>query len=85
MSNQLSTSTGNSGLLNFSVVVLVISAAAFVWGYWYISTHQLVGFAAAFGYQDPTYNTANGALVLGALGFVLGIGLLIAGLIKKAK
>lgn len=82
---QIPQSPKGNGLLVFAVLVLVGSGLAFLWGYQYISTHQLAGFATAFGYNDPTYSVANGALIVGALGFVLGIGLLIGGLVKKAS
>ncbi|MFN2453488.1 MAG: hypothetical protein ABR577_04645 [Pyrinomonadaceae bacterium] len=72
-----------NNLLKLALTVLIASSVAFLWGYQYVSNHQLAGFAAAFGAADPTYTIANWAMILGALSFILGVGLLIGGLFQK--
>lgn len=65
-----------------AVGTLVCSVVAFVWGRSYMNEHQLVGFASVFGYQDSTYTVAEAALVLGCLGFLTGLALLVAALVR---
>jgi hypothetical protein len=38
-----------------------------------------------FGAQDPTYSTAVAAVDLGAMGFLIGIALLVGGLVQSNK
>ncbi len=72
-----------NSLLRLAIAVLIASTVAFLWGYQYVSSHQMAGSAAAFGASDPTYTIANWAMILGALSFILGVGLLIGGLFQK--
>jgi len=62
-----------------TIIVLAISAVAFLWGYWYVDSHKLTGLAAAFGATDFLYTLAQWAMMLGGIVFLVGVGVLIGG------
>lgn len=66
--------------------LLAYSAAAVLWGYWYSQTHavEAVGVAFSGGSTSPIYVIAQLAMIAGILAFLLGIGLLIAGLNRSS-
>jgi hypothetical protein len=71
-----------SNLLTSAIIVLILSVVGFLWGNSYVNAHPFVGIASVFGASDPTYSTAQSAILLGVLGFLLGLGLLIAALVR---
>lgn len=74
-------------LTRSAIVMLVASACATLWGYWYSQTHAMEAVGVAFfgGSAGPTYVMAQWAMVVGVLAFLLGIGLLIAGLNRSGS
>jgi len=72
-------------LTKTSIVLLLLSVGAFFWGNWYMDSHPFIGMGVAFGMSDTTYTIAKAAVYLGLLGFILGVGLLIAGLVRKGS
>lgn len=73
--------SGLGGLITlFGLASAGVSFALFIWGYWYVSSNRFEGFTSAVGMSDGTYQLAQGAMVLGVLGMLFGIGVLIAGL-----
>ena len=73
-----------SGLLKSAIVVLIVSVVVFLWGMSYVNAHQSAGVASMFGATDSTYSIAQSSILLGVLGFLLGLGLLIAALVRKS-
>jgi ribosomal protein L37AE/L43A len=68
-----------------AVFILVASGAATIWGAQYRQNHPFEGAAnMIFGGVSQTYETAGWAIGLGILGFLVGIGVLIAGLVKSS-
>ncbi len=72
-------------LLKSAIAVLVASAAAMIWGFQYRGDHPMAAMGAFFGSVDPTYALAGWAAGLGVLAFLIGIGLLIAGLVRSNR
>lgn len=69
----------SGGLLTLiGAVVTGVSFVAFVWGKRYVSANRFEGFTSAFGMSDGTYEMAQWAIPLGALGLLVGICMLIA-------
>lgn len=71
-----------NGVLLSALSILAISIGSIIWGWVYRTNHALEGMGAMFGVATATYSAAGWALGLGILGFLIGIGLLIAGLVK---
>ena len=71
-----------NGLLKSAIIVLIVSVAAYLWGSWYVNAHPFGGVASMFGASDSTYSIAHSSVLLGVLGFLLGLGLLIAALVR---
>ena len=67
--------------------VLLYSAVAVLWGYWYSQIHAVEAVGVAFfgGSASPTYVMAQWAMVAGMLAFLLGVGLLVAGLNRSSS
>ncbi len=74
-----------NNLTKTSIGLLLLSVGAFFWGNWYMDNHPFIGIGVAFGMSDTTYTIAKTAVYLGVLGFILGAGLLIAGLVRKGN
>ncbi len=68
-----------------TIIILVISAVAFLWGYWYVDSHKFAGFAAVLGATDSLYTLAQWSMTLGGVVFLMGIGMLIGGLQGKKR
>jgi branched-chain amino acid transport system permease protein len=75
-----------NGILKSGIIILVVSGAATIWGAHYRSNH---GFEGAIGSiiegVSQTYTIAGWALGLGVLGFLVGIGVLVAGLVNSGR
>jgi len=71
-----------NGLMNLAIFVLTVSVVGFLWGRWYTNEHPFLGMASVFGASNPTYSIASNAMILGVLGFLLGLILLIAALVR---
>lgn len=74
-----------SSLLKSAIVILVVSAVSVIWGTQYRQNHAMEGaMGMLFGSSSSgTYTMAGWAMGLGILAFLVGIGLLIAGLVQK--
>ncbi len=72
-------------LTKAAIALLVASAGALVWGISYRGNHPYEGVANFFGSYDPTYALAGWAAGLGGLAFIVGIGLLVAGLNRQSN
>jgi len=72
-------------LLTSAVVTLAVSAVAFIWGYWYQDSHSTGAIMESLFGSGPgaTYQIAGWSLIVGALGFLIGVGLLIGGLVQS--
>lgn len=71
---------GIDNLMTNAVALLCGSAVAAIWGYSYIDTHNL---ERLFAGENSTFQMARLALLLGGLGFLLGLGLLVAALSRR--
>jgi len=76
-------STNKDSLTSAGIVVLVASGLSAIWGYFYVQNHPFEGMATMLSGQTSTYSIASFAMVGGLLGFLLGVGLLIAGLSRS--
>ncbi len=74
-----------NGILTSAIVILVVSATATIWGFWYRQNHVMEGVMGKLfgGSNADTYSMAGWALGIGILAFLIGIGLLIAGLVRS--
>jgi hypothetical protein len=73
-----------NGILKSAIVILVVSISATIWGFHYRQNHAMEGAVGMlFGGGSQTYELAGWALGLGILGLLIGIGVLIAGLVKS--
>lgn len=71
-------------LVMSAITTMVVSAICVIWGSWYRSNHVMEGaMGMLFGGESSTYSTAGWAMGLGVLAFLVGIGLLIAGLVQR--
>lgn len=70
-------------LLKSGILVLVISAVAFIWANSYLNAHPMGGVSAIFGNADTTYDFARNVTPIALLGFLVGLVLLGAGLFRK--
>jgi hypothetical protein len=71
-------------LVTTAITTMVISAICVIWGSWYRSNHVMEGaMGMFFGGASSTYTTAGWAMGLGGLAFLVGIGVLIAGLVQR--
>ena len=73
-----------NGVLKSAIVILVVSAMATIWGTQYRQNHAMEGAMGMIfgGSSSGTYTMAGWAMGLGILAFLVGIGLLIAGLVQ---
>lgn len=62
--------------------ILAVSIGPWAWGYNYVSNHQLSAVGNIFGNVDSIYRSAALATNFGVFGFLLGLALLIAGLVR---
>lgn len=75
-----------NGVLKSAIIILLVSGIATVWGFQYRQSHAVEGAVGMFfGGVSQTYVMAGWALGLGILGFLIGIGVLVAGLVKSGK
>lgn len=75
-----------NGVLKSAIIILGVSGTATVWGFQYRSNHGFEGaMGSIFGGVSQTYAMAGWALGLGILGFLVGIGVLVAGLVKSGR
>ncbi|MBI3894337.1 MAG: hypothetical protein HY313_00250 [Acidobacteria bacterium] len=75
-----------NGVLKSAIIILIASGIATVWGYQYRQSHAVEGaMGMFFGGVSQTYVIAGWALGLGILGFLIGIGVLVAGLLKAGN
>lgn len=74
-----------SDLAKQAIAVLVISAGAIVWGISYRADHPYAQIGAFFGASDSTYTLAGWAMGLGFLAFLIGVGMLVAGLNRPSS
>jgi len=73
-------------VLKSAIIILVVSATATIWGVQYRNSHVMEGAAGMFfGGVSQTYEMAGWAMGLGILGFLVGIGVLVAGLVKSGR
>lgn len=74
-------------VLKSAIIILVISASSVIWGGWYRSSHAMDGAIGMFfgGTVADTYTKAGWAMGVGALAFLVGIALLIAGLVQRGR
>lgn len=71
-------------LVQTAITTMVVSALCVIWGTWYRSNHAMEGaMGAIFGGASTTFTTAGWAMGLGVLAFLVGLGLLIAGLVQR--
>ena len=71
-----------SAMVKNSILLLVGSVVAMIWGFQYRGNHPFAGVGAMFGAEDVTYSLAGWAAGLGVLAFLVGLALLIAGLVR---
>lgn len=71
-----------SNLLKSAIILLVVSVVAFLWGNSYVSAHPFGGVVSFFGGSDSAYSLAQSSVLLGVLGFLVGVALLIAALVR---
>ncbi len=72
--------------LKSAIIILVVSIMATVWGVNYRQNHAFEGAVGAFfGTASQTYSLAGWAMGLGIIGILIGVGVLIAGLIKTGN
>jgi len=65
------------------VLLMVVSAMAYFWSSNYIGQNALkAGLGSLMGQSDPTYSLATTIATFSPFTFVLGVGLLIAGLVR---
>ena len=74
-----------NGTVKLALMMLAGSIVAMGWGFQYRGDHPLQAVGAFFGESDPTFAMAGWAAGLGALGFVIGIALLIGGLVQSNR
>lgn len=73
-----------NSVLKSALVILAVSISATVWGVNYRQNHAMEGAVGMiFGGASKTYELAGWAFGLGVLGLLIGIGVLIAGLVKS--
>jgi hypothetical protein len=68
------------------IATAIISALLFAWGYYYTSSFANAGRAVIMnlaGQTDSTYQLAQWCITLGAIGFIVGLVLLIVGLAQR--
>lgn len=70
-------------LLTSAVILLGLSVGAIIWGAYYRQNHVMEGVVGIFGGPAQTYEAAGWALGLGLLVFLIGVGVLVAGLMKS--
>ncbi len=74
-----------NNLLKSSIVILIASASGMLWAIPYRQDHPMAAVGGFFGYTDSTYALAGWVAGLGALAFLIGIGLLIGGLVSSSQ
>ena len=72
-------------MLRWAIGLLASSTLVMVWGFNYRSDHPGAAIAGFFGEADPVYSLAGWGAGLGALAFLVGIGFLIAGLVRFGR
>lgn len=71
-------------LLVAAVILLLLSGAVFLWSNNYINAHPFTGLVGAVvGSSDSTYDAAKALYPASIGGFVLGVVLLLAGLLRQ--
>jgi hypothetical protein len=68
--------------LYYAILTLISTAIPLIWGLSYRANHPYGAVAAFFGTGSSDYELAGWAAGLGALGFLVGIGMLVAGLVR---
>jgi hypothetical protein len=71
-----------NNLLQSAITVLVTSLIAMVWGFLYVKSNATAVF---FTGGSAAYQLAGWSMILGFLGFFVGIGLLIGGLVQTSR
>ncbi len=74
-----------NGLLVWAIAVLIASGAGMFWAIPYRQNHPMAAVGAFFGSVDPTYALAGWVAGGSVLAFLVGIGLLIAGLVRATQ
>jgi ABC-2 type transport system permease protein len=82
---QITAHTSMNSTLKSAIAVLIASVSGMLWAFPYRQNHPLAAVGAFFGQTDTTYALAGWVAGLGVLAFFIGVGLLIAGLVKSSS
>lgn len=74
-----------NGILKSAIVILVVSVTAMIWGIQYRNNHVMEGAMGMLFGGSTTYAMAGWVVGIGILAFLVGIGLLIAGLVRSGR
>ncbi|MBI4811095.1 MAG: zinc ribbon domain-containing protein [Ignavibacteriales bacterium] len=71
-----------NSLLISAIIILILSVIAAIWGYTYTENNKWEAFMG-YRYNKELYQVAGYATIVGIVGFFIGIGLLIGGLVQQ--